>query len=104
MTARLFGFASAEDYWARASCGPFLPAIRRPTLLVSAEDDPIVPADSIPHPAIAANPALTLWLTPGGGHVGFVAGTPWRPVYVAEDATLRFLGQHFEQAAVPRTA
>ena len=93
VTARLHGFDSAEDYWARASCGPFLPAIRRPTLLVSAEDDPIVPADSIPRPVIAANPALTLWLTPGGGHVGFVAGSPWRPRYVAEDAAMGYLAR-----------
>jgi predicted alpha/beta-fold hydrolase len=95
VTARLFGFASAEDYWARASCGPFLPDIRRPTLLVSAQDDPIVPAHSIPRDAIAANPALTLWLTRGGGHVGFVAGTPWRPVYAAEEAAVDFLTPRF---------
>ena len=75
------------------------PRFRRPTLLVSAEDDPIVPAHSIPRPTIDANPALTLWLTPGGGHVGFVAGSPWRPVYVAEDATMEYLARHLAAAA-----
>ena len=96
VTARLFGFTSAQDYWSRASCGPFLPAIRRPTLLVSAEDDPIVPAHSIPRAEIAANPALTLWLTREGGHVGFVAGAPWRPVYAAEDVAIAFLARHLD--------
>ena len=95
VTARLFGFASAQDYWARASAGSFLGSIRRPTLLVFAEDDPIVPAGCIPREAIAGNPALTLWLTRVGGHVGFVSGTPWRPVYAAEDAAIAFLAERF---------
>jgi predicted alpha/beta-fold hydrolase len=95
VTARLFGFASAEDYWARSSAGSFLGSIRRPTLLVFAEDDPIVPAHSIPREAIAGNPALTLWLTRVGGHVGFVSGSPWRPTYAAEDAAVAFLARRF---------
>ncbi len=104
VTVPLFGFASAQDYWDRASCGPFLPAIRCPTLLISADDDPIVPAASVPHEIIAANPALTLWLTRGGGHVGFVAGPPWRPRYAAEEAAVAFLAERFAGSApVSRT-
>ena len=48
VTARLFGFESADDYWMRSSSGRFLPSIRRPTLLLAAEDNPIVPAACIP--------------------------------------------------------
>jgi uncharacterized protein len=99
VTARLFGFSGAEDYWAHASCGQFLPSIRRPTLLVSAEDDPIVPAHSIPRQLIASNPTLTPWLTRGGGHVGFVSGTPWSPVYAADEVVMQFLSQHLEPTA-----
>jgi predicted alpha/beta-fold hydrolase len=95
VTARLFGFDSAEDYWTRSSSGRFLPGIRRPTLVLAAQDDPIVPADSIPRDAIARNPHLSLWLVEVGGHVGFVAGSPWRPVYVAEQVTLDFLAARF---------
>ncbi len=91
VTSRLFGFDGAEDYWQRSSAAQFLPAIRRPTLLVSAEDDPIVPAHSIPHETIARNPLLQLWLAKVGGHVGFVGGSPWRPQYVAEQLVLDFL-------------
>ena len=36
VTAPLHGFADEVDYWRRASCGPFLRLVRRPTLLVSA--------------------------------------------------------------------
>jgi predicted alpha/beta-fold hydrolase len=92
VTARLNGFAGAHDYWARCSAGAFLAGIRRPTLLIAAEDDPIVPAACIPRAAIAANPALTLWAPAHGGHVGFVGGSLRRPVYAAEEAIVAYLG------------
>ena len=41
VTAPLFGFASAADYWARCSSAAFLERVRRPARLISAEDDPI---------------------------------------------------------------
>jgi predicted alpha/beta-fold hydrolase len=100
VTARLFGFADAADYWRRASAAPFLEQIRRPTLIISAEDDPLVPAACIPHESIRANPALRLWLTRRGGHLGFLGGRPGRPVYAAEDTTLAFLSAGFAEAAL----
>ena len=56
-----------------------------------------MPAACIPHQAIRANPALTLWLTRRGGHLGFLGGSPGRPVYAAEDAALAFLSAIFER-------
>jgi predicted alpha/beta-fold hydrolase len=97
--ARLFGFASAQDYWTRCSAAAFLAGIRRPTLLISAKDDPFIPASAIPREAIAQNPALTLYLTDHGGHVGFVAGSPLRPRYFADDLTIQFLRERFAAAA-----
>ena len=97
VTARLFGFTGAADYRARASAAPFLTAIRRPTLLIAAQDDPLVPPHAIPHQEIAANPALTLWLTERGGHLGFVSGTLRRPVYAAEEAAMAFLATKFSR-------
>jgi predicted alpha/beta-fold hydrolase len=91
VVARLFGFSSAQDYWNRCSAKGFLAAIRRPTLLISGADDPFVPPASIPREVIAANPALSLYLAPHGGHVGFVSGSPLRPRYVAEDLAIEFL-------------
>ena len=93
--ARLFGFASAQDYWARCSSRGFLAAIRRPTFLISAADDPFIPPSSVPRDLIAQNPALTLHLTDHGGHVGFVAGSPLRPRYFADDMTMQFLTERF---------
>ena len=44
--------------------------------------------------AIVENPSLTLWRPRHGGHVGFVGGAPWRPIYAAETAALAFLRAH----------
>jgi predicted alpha/beta-fold hydrolase len=90
-TAPLFGFDGAADYWARCSSTASVPRIRRPTLVISAEDDPIVPAQALPRAALAANPAITAHILPRGGHVGFVAAPIWRPRYAAEAAVLAFL-------------
>jgi len=65
------GFAGADDYYRQCSGLRFLPAIKTPTLLVQAEDDPWIPAASYECFDWSANPALTLRLTGSGGHVGF---------------------------------
>jgi predicted alpha/beta-fold hydrolase len=91
VTARTFGFASAEDYWRRSSSGPFLAAVRRPLLALSSLDDPIVPAATIPIAAARANPHVTLEATEAGGHVAFVAGAPFWPSYWAERRAVEFL-------------
>lgn len=93
-TAPLHGFASAQDYWRTQSCGQFLPAIRVPTLLVAAADDPLSRADVLPHRAVAASRFLTAALPERGGHVGFVdGGSPWRPRHWAERQVLADFAQ-----------
>lgn len=89
VTAPLFGFASADDYYAACSAGPQLHRIRRPTLLVSSEDDPLAPARMLP-PDARGNPHLSIVVTARGGHVGFMTGTPRRPVWWAEEQAVRF--------------
>lgn len=90
-TARLHGFASAEDYYAKVACGQFLHAIRRPTLLISAADDPFNPGHTLPHAAADASPWLYPQFTQRGGHVGFVSGpSPRRARFWAEEQIARF--------------
>jgi len=93
VTAPLHGFRSAEDYWARCSSGPLLAGVRRPLLALAALDDPLVPAQSLPLAAARDNPLLTLLATPRGGHVGFVAGTPFAPRFFAEERAADFLSR-----------
>ena len=102
VTAPLHGFANAAEYYARCSSGPLLGQIRRPPLLVTAADDPLA---RVPVPECAgANPALTVLITEQGGHVGFVAGSPWKPRYWAEQQALSFLEniQRTDAASVER--
>ncbi len=94
VTAPLHGFASAEDYWARCSAGPLLPSVRRPLLIVAAEDDPFIPPEALPRAAAAANPYLTLEISRAGGHVAFVHGPPWAMRRHAERRAAEFLATH----------
>jgi len=94
VTARIHGFASAEDYWRRCSSGGFLAGVRRPLLALCAGNDPIAPVDEDSLAAARANPAVTLEVTAAGGHVGFVAGSPLRPSFWAEARVVEFLARH----------
>ena len=74
------GFAGADDYYARCMALPFLDAIRVPTLLVHAFDDPWIPAEAYGAYPWRKNPCLTPLLSGHGGHVGFHAAdsrVPW---------------------------
>ena len=91
VTAPLHGFADEGDYWTRASSGPYLPRIRRPTLLISALDDPIVPPTGLPEPGMLP-PGVTAEFTERGGHVGFLEGRwPWRLQSWAERRAVEFI-------------
>jgi uncharacterized protein len=93
-TAPLHGFQGADDYYARSSSAPWVPHVRVPTLLVHADDDPFLPADAVPRAAAAANPRIRAAFTRRGGHVGFVAGPPWRRAFWAESQAASFLADH----------
>lgn len=74
-TGPVHGFRNADDYWRRASSKPWLGAIRVPTLVLNAANDPFVPPAALPTPEQLAR-AVTFECTEGGGHVGFIAGAP----------------------------
>jgi uncharacterized protein len=90
LTGPVHGFTGADDYYARSSALRFLAGVRVPTLLLSAIDDPFLPAAVLDEvrAVAAANPALSIEFPAHGGHVGFVGGTvPWRTDYYAERRT-----------------
>ena len=74
VTAPIHGFASADDYWQRASGKPWLRHIGLPALVINARNDPFLPADFLPGQA-DVSPTVTLEQPNTGGHVGFVSGT-----------------------------
>ena len=98
VTAPLHGFADERDYWVRASSGPYLPRIRRPTLLISALDDPIVPAAGLPDPRMLPFDVVAEF-TERGGHGGFLEGRwPWRLTSWAERRAVDFLAGVLERS------
>lgn len=73
-TAPLHGYRDADDYWTRAASKPLLKAIRVPTLLINARNDPFMPGDVLPRRDEVSD-QVTLDFPAEGGHVGFVSGS-----------------------------
>ncbi|HEU4564663.1 MAG TPA: hydrolase [Gemmatimonadaceae bacterium] len=99
VTAPVHGFRDAADYYERSSSLGFLAGIRVPTLLLSAADDPFLPAAVLDEVGAVArqNPALRPEFVAQGGHVGFISGTlPWRPLYWGEWRVVEWLGRAME--------
>jgi len=73
ITAKFCGFHDADDYYYRASALRVASAIRVPTAIIAAQDDPMVPFHSFSDPSITANPNIELIAPRYGGHCAFVA-------------------------------
>lgn len=73
ITAPRFGFSDAQHYYSVASAGPHLRNVACPTLLVIAEQDPMVPLSTV-EPALSNVSAnVVIERVVRGGHVGFPA-------------------------------
>jgi hypothetical protein len=91
-TAPHHGFAGASDYYHRAAAMRVVDRIAVPALVISAEDDPFVPAAQFSVPALASNPAVTRRITAFGGHCGFLAEAGnGSDGYWAEEVVMAFL-------------
>lgn len=96
VTAPVHGFRDASDYYSRSSSVNFLTGIRRPTLLLSARNDPFLPRDVLDRVVnvAARNDFLSVEFHELGGHVGFVSGqNPLHPHYYAEERVVDFLAR-----------
>lgn len=78
ITAPWFGFGNARNYYKTQSSNQFLPAIRVPTLLVQAKDDPLIPYEVYDLPVFRDNPHLRLHAVDHGGHLGFLSRSGYR--------------------------
>lgn len=89
ITAPYFGFGNAERYYATQSSQNFLDRIAVPTLIVQAQDDPLIPFEVYRrHPAFTSNARLQLVTPAHGGHVGFLARR--NPRFWVDDVFVRF--------------
>jgi predicted alpha/beta-fold hydrolase len=69
-TAPQAGFRDADDYYCRAAALPHIPRIQVPTLILTARDDPFVPAE--PFERLSAPAHVDVRILPRGGHLGFL--------------------------------
>jgi len=70
-TAPLSGFRDVWDYYAQSSAMPRMNDITLPTLIVTAEDDPVIPAKMFQRAVLS--PSTELLLTEQGGHCAHIA-------------------------------
>ena len=71
-TAPHHGYDGANDYYHRASAMRVIDKVARPSLILSAADDPFVPPHIFDAPAVKNNPHITTVITKAGGHCAFV--------------------------------
>lgn len=71
ITAKMFGFINADDYYSQASSRSCLSLIQTPTKIIQAEDDPFVPKYALPS-ASELSSSTQMHISHWGGHLGFV--------------------------------
>ncbi len=80
ITSSLYGYDSADAYYQQCSVADRLNDVGKPVLLLHAADDPFVPRDCIPSSSKLSS-KVRLEVSGQGGHVGFIGGKPWKPIY-----------------------
>jgi uncharacterized protein len=90
-TAPLHSFRDADDYYARSSSLQYLSSITTPALCLSAEDDPFLPPETLERVHSEKPECVELFISPYGGHLGFVGGGLLRSDYWAERTVVEWL-------------
>ncbi|MCA9040334.1 MAG: alpha/beta fold hydrolase [Planctomycetaceae bacterium] len=68
-TAPMAGYDSAKHYYAETSAIRILPQIQLPSLVLTANDDPLIPVEMFD--GLKKHDAVTLFVAPHGGHLGY---------------------------------
>jgi predicted alpha/beta-fold hydrolase len=92
-TAPSHGFGDAANYYFRASALRVAAAIAIPTLILSAGDDPFVPAAQFLDAAIRDNTHITVNIPVHGGHCAFIGRANGADAYWAETTAVDFLAR-----------
>lgn len=71
-SAPVNGYRDADDFYAQASAVNFMPGIVVPTLLLNAQNDPMLSPACSPADLAETHPCLFLETPRTGGHVGFM--------------------------------
>ena len=90
VTAPLYGFASAQDYYKKCSSKQFLKYITKPTLILQAKDDPLLQENALPKKEHLSSKIIYEEYAKGG-HVGFIYGNPWKMKFYLEERIISFI-------------
>lgn len=90
ITAPHSGFRDAADYYARSSANQFLGKIARPTLILTAQDDPFIPFSTFDTPALLENSKISLLAPQHGGHCAFISNESGDERFWAEARIVEF--------------
>ena len=88
-SAPIIGVKDADEFYRIASARNFMPDIKIKTLVIQAQNDPILPEECFPKDICEKHPNIFLELPKHGGHCGF-----WRPgekINWAEKRTWEFV-------------
>lgn len=96
ITAPAGGYLNAADCYYQTSAKRVVTGIRVPTLIIAAQDDPIIPFGSFSAPAILDNPFISLIATRYGGHCGFVSRCAGDERFWAESRIVDFCTQQLK--------
>lgn len=71
ITAPSFGYGDVDNYYYKASCYHDMEKVKTPTMILMAEDDPLIGKKSICYDIAKKNPNLVMGVTRRGGHLGY---------------------------------
>lgn len=94
ITARYSGFASADDYYDRASSARVIHKIAVPTQILHALDDPFIRVLPETRAKLLANPNITYIETRHGGHCAFLEAPNGYDGRWAEKTSVEFIARH----------
>jgi predicted alpha/beta-fold hydrolase len=93
ITAPCFGFKDAEEYYESASAKKVIGKVAVPLLLITAQDDPFVPYESLWRTGVTDNPAVRFVAPEHGGHCGFISKWSGAERFWAEERVVEFVAE-----------
>jgi uncharacterized protein len=100
ITAPFSGFRDADDYYTRSSAIRVVAEIRKPTLILTAQDDPFVPFATFERGEVRSNPHIRVIAPHHGGHCAFISQESGDERFWCEARIVEFCRQH--SALAPR--
>jgi uncharacterized protein len=94
ITAPQFGYRDAQDYYDHVGAKRLVAQVYVPLLMITAQDDPLVPYASFLAAKIAENPAIRFVPTTHGGHCGFISRHSGAERFWAEQRIVEFCAAH----------